>query len=726
MQSPPRDEPGASGGWRHDLVAGALSFGAVGVLDGALTFVRLDGGRSEALPALPLAVFLWVLVGAVAGLGRWAVWRLLAGRGGRDRVHARLRGALRRVVSERGTPPDRRRLARLVGVLAGLGVLAGASFVLLHHLITHRHGAALISLAFLAGQAVLVLGSAAAGLVVQRAVRALLDRLPEGRFRVLSLPGVVGVLLVLLLLGAGAAMVVFRDVAEATDAVSLVVLPALALLSLPLWDRPARRLAFRGAGAVVPAVALLVVGLSGQSSAARRALVGDGYTSKYVFSTAQALSDWDGDGAPFFPSMEDCAPFDPDRHPFATEIAGNGVDENCDGSDDVLAVDHDRRRLAPEHRQGPKPDLVLVTIDSLRPDHLGFGGYDRDTSPNLDAFADRSTLFTQAFSQDSGTGPSLWSLMAGKTPFQTRIDDTGRFPPNFLDSEVLLAEQLREAGYHTEALLCGAVFGTKHWNIRRGFDRYHEICGGRKSMQAEVVTKRARTRLRALRDGGEPFFLWVHYYDPHQPYHDHPDQDLGERPVDHYDEEIRYTDEHVGRFLDAATETRERPVYVALTADHGENFGEHGRAPHARTLYYEVTHVPLIMFGSDRPPRRVEEPVALNDIHPTFLDLADLSLEHTTMASQAPVLFGEEPDPDRLVFQENSFSRPKRHVKGVVGLGHHMIMDLTTGTTELYDLESDRAETRDLYGRGTDVEQRLEQALRAFIPTTEVPDRLAK
>jgi len=316
--------------------------------------------------------------------------------------------------------------------------------------------------------------------------------------------------------------------------------------------------------------------------------------------------------------------------------------------------------------------------------------------------------------------------MAGKTPFQTRVDNSGRFPPNFLPSEVTLPRRLADAGYHTVALLCGRVFATGHWNLKQGFATYREVCGRTQSKQAEGVTAVALEALRAARAAGEPFFLWVHYYDPHEPYHDHPELDFGVGKRAHYDEEIAYTDAHLGPLLEALTAPGNRRTYVALTADHGENFGEHGRAPHARTLYYEVTHVPLLIWGTDMKPRRVPEPVAMNDIHPTFLELAHLPFEHSTMGSQVATLWGHPADPNRLVFQENSFARPRRHVKGVVGLNHHMLMDLTSQTVELYDLRTDTREADNLYGSGLPVEATLESALRAFIPTTSVPDNLAK
>jgi arylsulfatase A-like enzyme len=699
-------------------------FGVFGLVDGALSLAGPSGALGARLQAGVAAVGLWLLAGLIAGVATAGLLRLVIGSNGPSRVVTAGRRTVQRVRAEAGSEGDRRRLATLCGFALAALLFVALSAVGLVYLQEHRHGAELIAVTFIVAQAAFATIAAAAGRVLFRAVRAGLNGVAARWPRAIpSTFAVVAVSLALGLLGLLGAAMVYSETFEALDGLSLT-LPALALLAQPLGTRLVRERPQRPwALAVVGAVALALVIVPMQSEANRSALVSDGHTAKYLLAALQRLSDFDRDGSPSFPASLDCAPLDPARHPFALEIGGNGIDENCDGSDEAPAAQH--RPAMPTERlavsAADRPNLILITLDATRADHLGFMGYGRDISPNLDALAGRSVVFTQAFSQDSGTGPSMWSLMAGKTPFQVELVDTGHFPPQFGDGETLLAEALGRRGYRTSAVLCGSMFRTKQWKIDRGFDSFKEVCGALPSRHAELVSERALTELMALRRQKEPFFLWIHYLDPHGPYFDHPDQNLGPEKVDLYDEEIAYLDGALGPTLRELMRPGQRQMVLAITADHGENFAEHGADPHARTLYREVTHVPLIIYETGVTPRRVDAPVALGDIHPTFLEFAGATWEHATMVSQAPVVRGGVADPDRLVFQENSYSRPVRHAKGVVGRGYHMIMDTTNDVTELYDLRADPAEKTNLFGKGLPVEPGLVSALKAFVPDTRQP-----
>jgi arylsulfatase A-like enzyme len=264
-----------------------------------------------------------------------------------------------------------------------------------------------------------------------------------------------------------------------------------------------------------------------------------------------------------------------------------------------------------------------------------------------------------------------------------------------------------------------------HWNLREGFQRYEEVCGYRSGPLAESTVARAGGELDRLSGGDSPFFLWVHFYDAHDPYVDHPDLDWGRTSGERYDEELRYLDTHLVPFLERAIRGRGRPTFVFVTADHGEGFGEHGSAPHARTLYREVTRVPLLVFGPGVVPRRADDLVSSSDLYPTLLQLGGATIPAgTTMDSLASAFSGGELDRERSVFQENSWSIPRRHVKAVLRGRYHLIRDYTRDTVELYDLESDPEEKHNLAGHRPEVEAGLRRLVEAFARTTTTPEEL--
>lgn len=307
----------------------------------------------------------------------------------------------------------------------------------------------------------------------------------------------------------------------------------------------------------------------------------------------------------------------------------------------------------------PRPNLLILSIDTLRADHLGCYGYARPTSPNLDALAARSAVFEHAESAASWTLPSMTSLMTGLSTSAHNCDHLGsRLDPSYRT----LAELLRDAGYDT-AIVASHLFLTTPYGLQQGFTHVDtSIVQDELDITSQDVAERGIEWIRAKSaraaqlveqpsDDPEdassaPWLLWLHFFDPHAPYLAHPglSERFGvERDLDRYDGEIAYTDLHVGRLLDElARSPLAANTIVVVVADHGEEFGEHGNFGHGYALYEECVRVPLIVHVPGLAPRRVEDVVPTVDLAPTLLDLAHVALPHEIEGQTvAPLLWGE-------------------------------------------------------------------------------------
>lgn len=256
-------------------------------------------------------------------------------------------------------------------------------------------------------------------------------------------------------------------------------------------------------------------------------------------------------------------------------------------------------------------DILLITVDALRADHMGAYGYRRNTTPHFDALAIEGALFEHAYCAIPHTSYSLTSLMTGK--YIRPLLELGLGE----DSDTWAAH-LQRYGYRTAAFYPPAVFSvdTERFAVfrDRGFDfeyRREEFADAR--FRAEQV----RSYLaEAGRD--EPIFLWVHFFEPHEPYEQHAGHWFGDSDLDAYDSEIAATDAEIGRVVRAMRETHPDTVIV-IAADHGEEFDDHGGRHHGTTAYEEQVRVPLLVLGPGVAARRVVAPVQTIDLLPTVL-----------------------------------------------------------------------------------------------------------
>ena len=390
------------------------------------------------------------------------------------------------------------------------------------------------------------------------------------------------------------------------------------------------------------------------------------------------------------------------------------------------------------------PNVLLVSIDTLRADHLSSYGYQRPTSPFLDRLAEDGVLFERASSTSSWTVPSMVSLVSGLHPeYHGVVNGQGtQFGPVLQEvipeEAVLLAERLRDAGYRTFAITTNEHL-SEDFGFAQGFDRYRSLG----TADAEAVQEVLTEWLAELK-AAERYFLWLHYFDPHSPYHarapwidefaddagamarrvpevDWPGQYLQMgiapgTPRHHYvealyDSEIRYLD---GALEQVFTQLEvDREDLVAIVADHGEEFLEHGKFGHSDGLYEELVHVPLILRlpSGEFAGRRVATPVSILDVYPTILTAAGVPLEgaHHGLALQ-DVIEGE-PRPIPVL---PSVVR-HRETHSITEDGWKLIHDPEKPTEDrLFHLASDPAEQQD---RKKDEEERV-KVLRQHIGET--------
>ncbi len=386
---------------------------------------------------------------------------------------------------------------------------------------------------------------------------------------------------------------------------------------------------------------------------------------------------------------------------------------------------------APRQQQPPAPPtrVVVVVIDTLRADHLPAYGYAKDTAPFLSRLAREGVLFEHAYATSSWTAPSTASLFTSLYPFQHGVvlglratrklqARAGELRLRTLPESVeTLPEMLKQAGYATFGLTQNLNVSAQ-MGFAQGFDRF-------RNQPADDTAEVLHARLLAWKpriDAQPRSFLYLHYLDPHSPYRERaplfdPQSRGLARAVSAYDSEIR----HVDGYLQRAYETFgwERDTLLIVTADHGEEFGEHGSVEHGRTLFGEVLNVPLIMRLPDgrHGGRRVSEPVSLIDVLPTVRACvgrgpapqdqgrALLDLARGVSVPRARSLFAHlhRPEPNGHVRSQRAVLEAQR--KLIAGLPHG---------ASLFDLLRDPLDQDDLAAREPDAARVLSRRYDAF------------
>jgi arylsulfatase A-like enzyme len=323
--------------------------------------------------------------------------------------------------------------------------------------------------------------------------------------------------------------------------------------------------------------------------------------------------------------------------------------------------------------------LVLVTVDALRADRLA-------RMPALAALAARGVTFTHAYAAAPSTATSITSLMTARAP--GRLDDR---PPT-------LAEQLRAAGWNTEDFYPAGLFFDGGTTLAPYAAAHFGVAwADTRTQPADALTDAALARMRRAAARGEPrSFFWLHYFDPHEPYEPH-ELARDAPPIARYDAEVRAVDRALGRLVEGLA-IFARPTLLVVTADHGEEFGEHGGAYHGTSLYDEQLRVPLViaLVGGALAPARIDAPVSLVGLLPAVAALLD-----------APVLPAPHNGGD--VFAAVDTSRM------ILRGSWKLVRDTRRDVDELYDLAADPAELHNLAAARADVAAPLAAALQAWL-----------
>lgn len=712
--------------WRV-LGVGVLTGAIAGFAAGAIDALWSWGPAAQFVPEL-LARLRFVLFGAFAHAAAGAVVGCVAStvllalsRGSRLGDLARFAWAEH--VARRARDP-REAVAGLAIVIAALpcvSVALYAAFRITTRFVTGRKAPDLVvvvaMVAALAAVAIAIPIAFVIGRALERGLRRLTSRVPA-----LASPYAPVVAAVVI---AGGGLAAWAITSWETARVLPLRGPAIGalgvLLAVPAWHQArriivlieARRAALRGTiwalGSVVLVVAMLGTGGSDAVIKASGAYTGLGGA---IARTVRAAFDWDRDGYARFLGGGDCDDGDPTVHPGAPEIPDDGIDQNCVGGDPSLTRSDADVGFVPVPDSVPKDFNVLVlTIDTVRADHLGMYGYPRKTTPNLDRLAAEGTVFEHGWAHAPSTRYSIPAILTGRLPLDVAYDTTISGWPGLSPAATTIAETLAAAGLATGAI-------TNYWYFDRarrmdqGFAEYdnqnaarHASVSGAGPEQTRGSSSQQQTD-KALafvaRHAERRWFLWVHYYDPHYAYEPHPElPSFGTSRVDLYDGEIAFTDHHIGRLLD---DLRAKGLYdktvVVVTGDHGEGFGEHGVELHGYHLYAPQTKVPMIVRVPGVAPRRSTLPAGHVDILPTLANLAGAAPTRDMMGrSLVGAMLGA--DADRVVFQQLSYEG-NHEMRAGASRACHVIYNVSPDTSwEVYRVDRDPREVTDLAGDET-------------------------
>ncbi len=367
-----------------------------------------------------------------------------------------------------------------------------------------------------------------------------------------------------------------------------------------------------------------------------------------------------------------------------------------------------------------KPNVLIVTIDTLRADHVGCYGYKQVQTPNIDALAAEGVLFKQAYTPVPITLPSHTVIFTGTYPMASGMHD---FSGNRLGAtQPTLASILRDNGYTTGAVIASAVLDSR-FGLNRGFDFYYDHFDFNRLSEANLDSmERPANEVvdQALhwldQNYQKRFLLWVHLYDPHHPYT--PPAPYSETYKTHpYDGEIAFADAQFGRLV---SYLKKRGLYgrtlIVLLADHGEGLGDHGEKTHGFFIYNSTLHVPLIFkLPVAGIHRQIDQAVSTVDVLPTILNELQIAIPQMVQGHSLAAALSGKPADGSPLYSESFLPRLHFNWSELRGLQEQSYKFIDGPKPELYDLSADPGELHNLYATKPAVSQELQARLGSVV-----------